>query len=265
MRPPKSAAATDVVLQELRPWTEFYRVRSYEADANGRATPASLCNYLQEAAGNHASALGLSVEQLRLSGLTWMLSRLRLEAAQLPHWRDTISVETWPSGNQGLLAMREFIVRSDSGEAIARATTAWLLIDLDRRRPARLPEEVLALRLPDRRPALTFTGDRVPAPEDPHAEEPVIVRWTDMDVNEHVNNVRYVAWALDALPEDILRSCMLSALSVDFLSESHMGDRLRVRRGAGAGGEEQRFLCEISRESDGSEVARIASAWRGLT
>ena len=54
-------------------WTEAFPVRAYEADVNGTLSIAHLCNYLQEAAGNHARSLGVSVEQLQELDLTWML------------------------------------------------------------------------------------------------------------------------------------------------------------------------------------------------
>ena len=247
---------------QVAPWIERFVVRSYEADAAGFATPASLCNYLQEAAGNHAFALDFSVEQLQTRGLTWMLSRLRLETVHMPRWRETVEVETWPSGTRGLLAMRDFLIRSSSGDELGRATTAWLLIDLERRRPARLTEELLALRLPSRPPALPPATERLSPPDVTTEESTVLVRWSDMDVNEHVNNVRYVAWAMDALPEETLRTKVLSSLAVDFLGETRTGDQLLVRTEL-AQREGNTVRSEIVSGNDSAPVARIATTWRG--
>ncbi|HRT70299.1 MAG TPA: thioesterase, partial [Syntrophales bacterium] len=45
-------------------WTEGHKVRSYEADPHGNITVLSLYNYLQEAAANHARALGVSIHEI---------------------------------------------------------------------------------------------------------------------------------------------------------------------------------------------------------
>ena len=243
-------------------WTERFRVRSYEADARGIATPASVCNYFQEAAGNHAFSLKVSVEQLQERNLTWMLSRLRLQVDRLPRWREDVDVETWPSGASGIFAIRHFVLRSGR-EELARAATAWLLIDLARRRPVRLTDEILQLASPDRPVPLPFTNDRVPAPQNPVTEDTVSVRWSDMDVNEHTNNVRYVAWAMDALPEAVHQRVALAALSVDFLGETRPSEVLMVRSAPSQSGDQMRFLTELVKEADDRPVARLESSWRG--
>ena len=244
------------------PWIESFQVRSYEADAGGIATPASLCNYLQEAAGNHAFALKVSVEQLHDRNLTWMLSRLRLEMDRLPSWRDTVVVETWPSGTRGPLAIREFLLRDEKRLEIGRASTAWLLIDVNRRRPSRLPPDVLALRHPDSPSVMPFPSDRLDGPAFPTIEEEVAVHWSDMDVNEHVNNVRYVSWAVDTLPQSIVGEHRLTHLAVDFIGETRVGDRVRVRTGMDARSDQTTSGSEILLNSDGTPVARVVATWK---
>ena len=76
-------------------WEETFRTRAYEVDAGGAASPLTLCNWLQEAAGNHANALGWSVDALAPKGLTWVLSRLHLEIGRLPAWKEVVRVATW--------------------------------------------------------------------------------------------------------------------------------------------------------------------------
>ena len=79
---------------------EDFRVRSYETNVNGVASAQTICNYLQEVAGNHATKLGFGVDQLLKKNLTWMLSRLHVQFFRYPQWREIINIETWPSGKK---------------------------------------------------------------------------------------------------------------------------------------------------------------------
>lgn len=212
-----------------RVWTESFRVRSYEADPSGRASILSICNYLQEAAGNHATDLGVSIDQMTDRRLTWMLARLRVEIDRYPSWRDEVVIETWPSGTDRLYAMREFIVKQGCGSEIARASSAWLMIDLDRRRPVRLPEFVTALEVPDRSRPLAMPSDRLPdVSGDPLAHE-VRVRHSDLDMNGHVNNVLYAEWSIESVPAEILESSTVRMLDLEFRAESNYGDTVEIR------------------------------------
>ena len=241
-------------------WIERYAVRSFETDLTGTATPVALCHYLQETAGGHARALDFAVDQLRERGLTWMLVRLRLEITSLPSWREDIEVETWPSGLYGLFAARDYLLRNDRGDVTGRATSAWLLIDLERRRPVRPTTDLLTFPLPEREGALPFASARLPAPQNEASFERT-VHWTDIDLNEHVNNVRYVEWGLNTIPEDVLRTKQLRKLSVDYLGEATLGDTLEIVNETRTSSPAASILSEVRRPADDTPLARLLWEW----
>ena len=239
-------------------WTESFTVRSYEIGPDGRLRLPTLCDYLQEVAGNHATALGVATDQL--DGLAWLLARLQVEVARFPAWRETITVETWPSAADGLYAQRDFLVTDDHDAVIARATSQWFVMHVERRRPARLPAAVLAFDLLDRPNALT--PDRAPHPslEVIDTERLFSVRRGDLDLNDHVNNVRFVEWALEAVPDAVRAEQQLHALDVQFRAESVYGDT--VRSACGPAPESDALSHEVTRERDGEVLARARTVWR---
>ena len=245
-------------------WAENFRVRSYETDPTGQASVPSICNYLQEVAGNHAFHLGVSVEQLQDQRLTWVLTRLRVNVDEYPRWRDEVKVETWPSGIDGLFATRDFLVLDSAGRRIARATSGWMMIDLERRRPIRMPEVVTSLETPDRERAVADAFARLPAPPSSATDAgPVGVLYDDLDVNGHVNNVRYVEWALQSMPEDLLEVYDLRQLEILFVAEARLGDSVRVRTGAVEGADYAgREFAHLILHGDGQkELARVRTRW----
>ena len=206
---------------ETHTWREVFRVRAYEVGPDQRLTIASLCNYLQEVAGNHAHALGVSL--LQQPGMTWMLNRLHVRPIRMPAWQDDVYVDTWPSGHNGLLAWREFVVRDTAGELLAVGSSAWLMIDIARRRPVRLAASIDAIPLPDLPRPIADPFPKLAPPEAPVHHAAFEVYAGDLDQNGHANNVSFVGWAINTLP---VESPALGSFEIDFRAEARRGDRV---------------------------------------
>jgi acyl-ACP thioesterase len=208
-------------------WTESLAVRTDDLTPAGVVSLPALCGYLQEAAGPHAAALGVSMDALAAEGRAWVLARMRLTTERRPRRGETVTIETWPSGLDGLYTTREFILRVEK-DVVARATSAWFLIDLERRRPARPPRAVRALDFPDRAPALAPSSDDLSPPERIDHERTLTVCYHDLDRNEHVNNVRYLTWALDTLPASVFAERRCTEGVLHFRHEASLDDSIRA-------------------------------------
>jgi medium-chain acyl-[acyl-carrier-protein] hydrolase len=237
---------------------EAFQVHKYEVDAFGALAPPLLQGYLSEIAGHHADELGVGLEALMARGVTWVLSRLRLENEVAIALGDELEIETWPSGIERIFALREFVVRRGGAE-VARATTQWLVLDLATRKPVR-PAEVLDPRFPREPtpPVAPLARGKLPELEARPIEKRFHVRYADIDQNEHVTNTSYLAWALEAMPEDLWRSSRLASVEVHYLAETLHGEAI-LSRGSPAG--ERAFAHAIVREEDGRELARLRTRW----
>ncbi|MEM8488149.1 MAG: acyl-ACP thioesterase domain-containing protein, partial [Bacteroidota bacterium] len=210
-------------------WTEVFPIRSFETDAMGLLSMQHLCNYLQEAAGNHAEALGVSVEQLMQQNMTWMLSRLHVKVERYPAWKDTVYVDTWPSGHNGLFATREFRVYTKDGDQVARGTSAWLLIDIKRRRPMRIPPFIDEIPVPPEPRAIADPFLKLSPMEHATMQRHFEVRGSDLDMNKHANNVSFVNWAIESVPAAIQQSHTLKGLEIFFQAQAYQGNAILAR------------------------------------
>ncbi|MFP4229181.1 MAG: acyl-[acyl-carrier-protein] thioesterase [Salinivenus sp.] len=241
-------------------WTESLSVRTDDLTPAGTVSLPALCGYLQEAAGPHAAALGVSMDDLAAEDKAWVLARLRLDVERPVRRGDTVTVETWPSGLDGLYTTREFVLTVD-GTEVARATSAWFLIDLKRRRPVRPPQAVRTLNFPDRAPALAPLSDELSPPERADHERTVTVGYHDLDRNEHVNNVRYLTWALDTLPASVFATRRCTKGALDFRHEASLGDPVRAVVQTDAGGASLRARHAIVHAEDERMLAVAHTHW----
>jgi medium-chain acyl-[acyl-carrier-protein] hydrolase len=237
---------------------EAFPVHKYEVDAFGALAPPALQGYLSEIAGHHADELGVGLDALMARGITWVLARLRLENPVAVALGDEVQIETWPSGIERLFALREFVVRRGGGE-VARATTQWLVLDLATRKPVR-PSDVLDRRFPRQPtpPVAPLARGKLPELSAWEIEKRFHVRYADIDQNLHVTNTSYLAWAIEAMPEDHWRSSRLASVEVHYLAETLHGEAI-LSRAKAAG--ENAFAHAIVRENDGKELARLATRW----
>jgi medium-chain acyl-[acyl-carrier-protein] hydrolase len=241
-------------------YSQSYFVHTYEVDFRACALPLTLLNYLQDSAGDHAAQLGFSVLELLKRDLTWLLSRYHVRVVRYPSFGETVTVTTWPSGRQGIFALRDFEIADAGANVIAAATSSWILWNLKTRQPARLEDN-----LPDRftLEKRSVADDFPPLPACSAGGRELLFRveMQDIDFNNHVNHPVYIQWALETLPEDFLRTHAPREIEVAYKGEALYGDEVvsRAQRLDEAAGPV--FLHGIFHAAKGTELTRLRTTW----
>lgn len=243
---------------------ENYTIRSYEVHPDGSARIQSICNLLQEAAGNHALRLNFDISQLKDRNLTWVLYRLQVEVERFPKWRDDIIIETWPSRGDQLRAYRDYRLLDMDENELAHALSYWMMIDMDTRRPVRMPEEVLRMGANSKPHTMPVSRNRLKGPAKTSIEKVFSVRRSDLDVNNHVNNVRYIEWALEAVPDEIYDQYQATGLDIQFQAEGHYGEDVIsgcLESEEDANSDSPVFQHVLKQERDDKTLAIARSTW----
>ncbi|MDR3613420.1 MAG: thioesterase [Candidatus Obscuribacterales bacterium] len=204
-------------------WQETFKIHSYEAGPSSFATPQSLCRFLQEAASNHADKLGVSGEAISTIGQMWVLSQLSLRMSEYPKWHDSLSIKTWPTKRTTQLrAYRDFALFDDTSRETGKASSMWLLLDKESRRPQKIQSYLNQYTSEGHSPDMlnSIEKELFDKQNSEISSRIFKVRASDIDYNFHVNNVCYLEWALEAiLPEVRLRNFM-SEFDVHFMREA---------------------------------------------
>ena len=241
-------------------WRETHTIRPDEVDIRGNLSALALCNMMQNAAGNHAHALGLALQDLLTVQHTWVLSRLAVHMETFPGWQDEITIETWPAGIDRLFALRDFRFLGHDGRAYGRGASAWVMIDTESRRPVRVRPflEKAIKKYPER--AGTDDLEKLPTLEEHEFETTFFVRFSDLDVNQHVNNVSYIAWVIESVPDEVLQTHVLLNLEINFLAETFFRERV-ISRCASLDAPGTCFRHSIIRKDSGREIVRAQTEW----
>lgn len=212
-------------------YTEKLTIPCYDTDAAWRLKPASFMNFAQEAAGRHAVYLGFGYDDLIKTNTAWILSRVHVEFPDTPKWREDITLTTWHKGLNRLFFLRDFILTDGQGRERVKATTSWLVLNLETRRLVREPglmEEGTVCT--DN--VIEIPADKVSMPKDTEPEFVMEhrVAYSDIDTNGHTNNAMYMQWAMDAVDYELASNRPVKEFTINFNHETKAGDTVSIYR-----------------------------------
>ena len=237
--------------------TQNITLRAFESDfADGQWKPSGILVRMQEIAEDHAIALGCGRrDMVDSTGMAWMLIRLHLEMKKYPKIAQEIVIKTWHGPVERLTFPRYFSFFYPDGEELGCATSDWVLFDIRERKLMRPSALLVPYRAdeslsPPARPPM-----RIRLPENMQAAETRRVRYSDTDMNVHMNNAKYADWICDLFATEKLRTKRMAELDISYAAEAAMDQEIELKTGE----ENGRFY--ISGETFGKSVFSATGVW----
>lgn len=210
-------------------YSKDYKVDVNHVDFNGSLKLSSLFAYFQDIAGLHAENLGMGMKTLyEEHGVLWVLARIRVDIVRYPLWKEEITIETWPQEPNKIEFARDFLVKDAKGNILAKAVSTWVIIDVITRRlrktksiytgyPPTLKERAIDCRMGSLKPEgqLELVYERT-------------VRYSDIDVNEHLNNSKYVDFIMDSFNLEVHKQYRTKSIEVNYSNEALPGDIIAI-------------------------------------
>ena len=240
-------------------WTESFRVRTSEADMFGLARLDALFGCFQEAAGHHARDLGVGREILEAQGCFWVLSRCWMHVRRYPAWGREFVVRTWPQGVRRLFALRHFRLLDLGGADFGSGISAWVILDA-KHRPVRPGPFLEHLILPDEPDVEGDVLEKQPAVAEMPELGRLMVPYSDLDVNRHVNNAAYVRWILDSFDQEHHERRQVRSIRIDYLAETLRGETVSLH-GVAENRNTDRMVVVGRRGADGQQVFQADLTW----
>ena len=206
-------------------------VTTSNVDANNVATNKFLLQTFQDIAVLHANQLGFGWNVLNDERKLWIVSKVAVQVVKPVRLHDIVTVTTWPSEPNKFFADRHYKITNQQGEDMVLAVSRWCIIDFDTRKMAN--PQVVSQRYydgayPQDKSGVDFSGKKVTLDDGFALSHTQKVRWTDLDLNYHVNNAKYVDFALDSLSVDCLRGKYTANFEISYHGECKMDDEIAV-------------------------------------
>lgn len=207
--------------------TYHFVAEPFHVDFNGRLTMGVLGNHLLNCAGFHANDRGFGIASLNEDNYTWVLSRLAIELDEMPYQYEDFTIQTWVENVYRLFTDRNFAIINKEGRKIGYARSVWAMINLNTRKPADLlalhggsivdyvTDESCPIEKPSR---IKVTTEEV--------ADTLTARYSDIDINGHVNSIRYIEHILDLFPMELYKEKRIRRFEMAYVAESYYGDQL---------------------------------------
>ena len=199
-----------------------------ELDFKGLWKPENIFLTMQETAGVHAERLGAGYEDLKAKGITWVLIRATLKMDRYPDSKTPVKVTTWPEKVRGLLFPRFFAFQDGKDNLLGTASTIWALMDIEARSLVIPVAKNVSVATPAEGPLKIDPPAKVKMPEGEIAESTVSPKYSDLDINNHVNNSKYIDWFCDQLPLEMHTRGTLSEISVSYSREIRSSSAVKL-------------------------------------
>ena len=200
-------------------YVEKMMLRACDCDMLGVWRPGAVLTAMQETAGTHSALLDLPRDKMDRMGVAWVLSRVKVEFDRMPKMGEEITIETYPTPGRHMFFPRSHVFRDANGEKIGAANSLWVIIDIESRKIGK--GEGITEKLPDNSDMEMALGMpmTVRALGGEAVKGEIAPAFTDIDVNMHVNNTKYVDWCCNALGIEEMKESWVRAFDVNYEAE----------------------------------------------
>lgn len=220
-------------------------VQPFEVDFRGKMTLPLVVNNLLNVAGTHADRRGFGIAGLNKEGHTWVLSRLALELTEYPKTDDKVVFETWVEGLMRTFTLRNFAIKKEDGTPIGYARTVWAMIDTTTRKPQNLVGIGLEQYLVKYDCPIERAGKIVEP--DGFQESSFTVKYSDVDINQHLNSAKYVEHIVDVFSLHEFSKRDIRRFEIEFIDECFFGETIKVHKTVIS---ETEFVVVLKNEKD---------------
>lgn len=205
-----------------------YTLRALDVDLNGTWRPSAIFTLMQELAEAHAEYHEVGRVHLAESrGLAWVLTRMHLEMDRYPRIGDTIEALTWALEPTSMLFRRHFLFQDAHGIPLGRASSQWILLDLAER-TIRRPAAIGGFPFDPDAPIVLPEPRKIRMPDALEEAAVRTVLYSDVDMNGHMNNTKYLNWICELQSTPFLESMQMQSVRIAYIAEAQIDQRITL-------------------------------------
>ena len=199
----------------------------FHLDVRGKLSIGVLGKHLLNCADAYAAERGFDVVEQEGEHYTWVLSRLAVELDDLPSCHESFSIQTWVENVYRLFADRNFAILNKDEKPIGYVRSVWAMISMETRTPAnlltlhgeRITNSICEKECPIAKPGRVKVSQQ-------EAMSEYVAKYSDLDINGHVNSVKYIEHILDLFPLETYKEKALKRFEIAYVAESYYSDAL---------------------------------------
>ena len=210
-----------------------FMAEPFHCDFSGRMFLGHLGNQMLNAADFHSTDRGFGMKYLMTIKRSWVLSRLAIEMEEMPSQYERYSIETWVESAMKFFTSRNFCVSDSNGRVYGYGRSIWAMIDTETRQPTdiyAIDNGAIDKWIVADKPCPIEKSSRVKMTENAGFVRCIDINYNDIDINGHVNSVKYIEHVLDLWDIAWYREHRLKRFEIAYVAEAHQGDKMGFYR-----------------------------------
>ena len=180
-----------------------------DVDFKNKLKIKSALSYLEDIGGIHSNIAGYGLLDIERNKKTWVLIDWKLEFIRRPNYSENLRVKTWSNGVEKIYALRDFYMYDENNEIVAKATSKWVLIDIENKTISKLTDEVMNAYTVEPEKAFEGKIEKLKEPENYINSVKVKITKDMLDVNGHVHNINYIDFVTQVMPLEIMQNAKI--------------------------------------------------------
>lgn len=242
-------------------FTKKYEIHYYEVDAKLRCKLSSIIDFIGDIGTQQSESLGGGIEFCAKNSCAWVFYKDDIKIYRYPIFGETITINTQPIGFKKFYGLRKYTIMDAKNNLIGEASALFFLIDINKRRPTRIQEEQYEMYGVDGDVDYDISMDRIEKLDQGQYNKQFNIRYSDIDSNNHVNNVKYVEWAIEAVPLGVINNYSIRRIKIIFEKETVYGESILSSATVNKIDDSNLKSYHTIRNADGTEVTVLEVEW----
>lgn len=209
-------------------FTKKYEIHYYEVNNKLRCKLSSIIDFICDVGTQQSEYFGGGIDYCTKNNCAWVFYKYDIKMYRYPIFGEIISITTQPVGFKKFYGLRKYMIKDEDDNLIGEALALFFLINIEKRRPMRIQEEQYGFYGVDGDVNYDISMDKIVRTDEEQYHKQFNIRYSDIDSNNHVNNVKYVEWAMEAVPLDLINKYNINRIKVIFEKETTYGDKISV-------------------------------------
>lgn len=209
-------------------FSKEWEINFTQCAPNGFLKYTELCNLIQLTAAAHSELGGISFTDMQTFNQAWVLSRMRVEIIRLPRWKDVVRVKTWINtleNSRSIRALELYI----NDEKVVGCETFWAVFNTKSRRPEALALPIDHFNLYPELKATQKSNSRINLNFDIESSTNRTIMLSDLDIVNHVNNIKYLDWCLDLIKTEYVLDNLIESFEMNFIKELSLNEEIMIQ------------------------------------
>lgn len=242
-------------------FTKNYEIHYYEVDSKLRCKLSSIIEFIGDVGTSQSEELGGGMKYCMDNKCAWVFYQDDIKMYRYPMFGETISITTEPVGFKKFYGLRKYTIRDSEDKIIGEALALFFLINIEKRRPMRIQKEQYDFYGVDGDVDYNIGLEKLKPVQETSYIKNFNIRYADIDSNRHVNNVKYIEWAIEAVPMEVIDEYEVKRIKVTFEKECKYGETVSSCAAITQVDNNNLKSQHIIKNGDGKELTLLEIEW----